>query len=136
MIVGMAISQLIEPEGKGMKFDLEEVETEEAQWYLSLTNVKDKVGSLARLRARREQSDVKRPSRKPKRLSASSQQSSQRPQAATGHASKVIAIEEIADDDDMETEDDLIPYEKPDTDASDSEEDPTLIQRSKPTSPV
>jgi telomere length regulation protein len=135
MIVGMAISQLVEPAGKGMKFDLEEVETEEAQWYMSLTKVEDKVGSLEGLRNHRKKSDAKRSPRKPKSLLTPSPLPSRLSQAASGQTSKVIAIEEISDDD-LETEDDVVPYDKPDTDASDSEEDPTLIQRSKPTSPV
>jgi telomere length regulation protein len=46
-----------------------------------------------------------------------------------------MAIEEISDKSEAEDED-LMMYEKPDTDASDSEEDPTLIQRSKPSPPV
>jgi telomere length regulation protein len=48
---------------------------------------------------------------------------------------KVMAIEEISDESEAEDED-LMMYEKPDTDASDSEEDPTLVQRSKPRPPV
>lgn len=54
-----------------------------------------------------------------------------RPQA---ESSKVISIEEV--DDDSESEDDLISYQKPDDDPEDSDEDPTLINRSKPKAPV
>lgn len=133
MIIGMGISQLIEPPGKAMKFDLEEVETEEARWYLGLTNVEDKVGSLETLRDHK-QSETKRPPRKPKGLSAPRAEPSRRQQAAGGQTSKIVAIEEMSDDE--EEEDDIVPYEKPDSDPSDSEEDPTLIQRSKPTRPV
>jgi telomere length regulation protein len=118
-----------------MKFDLEEVETDEAQWYLSLTTVEDKVRSLDVLRDPK-QSETKKAVKKSKSQVPYYSRTSQRPPAA-GPTSKVIAIEEISDDEDVHMEeDDLLPYEKPDSDASDSEEDPTLIQRGKPTAPV
>ena len=31
---------------------------------------------------------------------------------------------------------DLVPYQKPDSDASDEDEDPTLVQRNRPNAPV
>jgi telomere length regulation protein len=132
MIVGMAISQLIEPAGSAMKFDLEEVESERAKWYLALVRAEDSIGSLEPLRVQNVENriSIKKNSKK-----LSSRLSPQDYPAASSHASKVISIEEITDDDEKEG-DDLIPHEKPDTDASDSEDDPTLIRRSKPTAPV
>lgn len=124
----MAISQLIEPVGSAMKFDLEEVESERAKWYLALVRAEDSIGSLEPLRVKNVENriSIKKNSKK-----LSTRLSPQDHPVASSHAS----IEEITDDDEKEG-DDLIPHEKPDTDASDSEDDPTLIRRSKPTAPV
>src|SRR5436190_15432411 len=46
MVVCMSISRLIDSPDKVMKFDLEEMESSEAQWYMGLTNVEDNVGSV------------------------------------------------------------------------------------------
>lgn len=133
MVVGMAISELVEAPGKGLKFDLEGLETEEAQWYLNLTRVRDKIGSI---------SDLKRSkhgeAENPKQTTANHPRLSRPPKSVnTRPTARIVAIEEIEDDEDENEEDDeFIPYEKPDSDASDTEEDPTLIQRGKPTAPV
>lgn len=136
MIVGMAISQQIEPPGKAMKFDLEEMESEEAKWYLNLVNVKDSVGSVETLKLKKP-SETQRKPKKAKKDILSRPSNRDRPQLG-GHTSKVVSIEEITEDSEKEEEedDDLFPYEKPDSDAEDSEDDPTLINRSKPTAPV
>lgn len=130
MIVGTAISQLIEEPGKAMKFDLEEMESEEAEWYLNLTKTKDILGSLDSIHSRNDStSKTQRPARS---LSSDPAQSRDKPQSA-----KIEAIEEIDDSENKEEEDeDLIPYEKPDDDPSDDDDDPTLVQRNKPTAPV
>ncbi|KAI9926433.1 telomere binding protein [Aspergillus wentii] len=129
MIIGTAISQLIEEPGKGMKFDLEEMESEEAHWYLNLLRTEDEPGSLGLLK---EQKDSAPKANRPTKKSSSTPAQSQ--------TTKIVAIEEIEDsaneDEEEEEDDDLIPYEKPDDDPSDSDEDPTLIQRNKPTVPV
>ncbi|OJD21559.1 hypothetical protein ACJ73_07100 [Blastomyces percursus] len=126
MIVGMSLSKLADPADKAMKFDLEEMESEEALWYMSLTNVKDEIGSIDNLKDK----SVQHP---PKKLKHHVRKP-QGDQPKTSQArSKVISIEEVSEGSDS---DDFLPYEKPDTDASDSEDDPTLINRSKPSSPV
>jgi telomere length regulation protein len=132
MIVGMAISQLVESASSVMKFDLEEAESERAKWYLALVRAKDSIGSLEPLRT---QNAGNRMSKKNSRKKLSSRLPPQDHAKASSHASKVISIEEITDDTEKE-DDDLIPHEKPDTDASDSDDDPTLVRRSKPTAPV
>lgn len=127
MIVGTGISALIEEPDKALKFDLEEMKSEEAYWYLGLTKLKDEVGlpdsisTLQEAQSARPEPPGTKPSTK-----------SKPPRQGT---SKIVAIEEIKDSDEEEY-DDLIPYEKPDDDAYDSDEDPTLIQRNKPTAPV
>lgn len=132
MIVGTGLSALIEQPDKVLKFDLDEMKSEEAQWYLNLTNVHDQVGSLDSIKTLQGVQPA----------SSESIQSKPAPKAKK-HAqrqgtSKIVAIEEIEDSEEEndDDDDDLIPYEKPDDDAYDSDDDPTLIQRNKPTAPV
>jgi telomere length regulation protein len=135
MLIGTAISQLIEEPGKAMRFDLEEMESTEAEWYLSLTRTEDSIGSLEPIKLRENVTAVSGQ----KLNKGSTFTSSSRPFKKAGQTatSKIVAIEEISDSDEEEDEDeDLIPYEKPDEDPSDSDDDPTLVQRNKPTAPV
>ncbi|KAL3446884.1 telomere length regulation protein-domain-containing protein [Aspergillus insuetus] len=135
MLIGTAISQLIEEPGKAMRFDLEEMESTEAEWYLSLTRTEDSIGSLEPIKLRKNVAAVSGQ----KMNKGSTFTSSSRPFKKAGQTgtSKIVAIEEISDSDEEEDEDeDLIPYEKPDEDPSDSDDDPTLVQRNKPTAPV
>lgn len=134
MIVGMAISELVEPAGNAMKFDLEGFDTEEIEWYLGLTRVDDKMSSiqdLQKLEPGKQGTSKIKPLKtlKPKVAWAPSS-------AIQRESSKIVAIEEITDDDSEDEEEEFMPYAKPDSDASDSEDDPTLVQRGKPTAPV
>lgn len=131
MIVGTGISELIEEPGKALKFDIDELRSEEALWYLGLTKVHDDVGSSESMKSLQEAQPAKpepaRPRPPPK----------VKPQSQHQGTSKIVAIEEIEDTDEEEEEDDdLIPYEKSGDDAYDSDDDPTLIQRNKPVAPV
>lgn len=137
MVIGTAISQLIEPPGKGMKFDLEEMDSSEAMWYLNLVKINDRIGSLGSLKVPKNTANLPKhtATKGPNATSAS------RPQGRTNDGSaKIVAIEEIhdsdAEDEEEDEDDDLVPYEKPDEDPVDEEDDPTLIQRNKPTAPV
>lgn len=129
MIVALAVSKIVDDPDKLLNFDVEEMAGEEAKSWLNIVMTEDGVGTLEDLK-------------KIGVVSTSLQQHShskaigihlaisQPPR--TGTSSKVVAIDEIYDLD----EQDVIPYPKPDEDLSDSEEDPTLIDRSKPTAPV
>jgi telomere length regulation protein len=135
MIIGTAISQLIEEPGKAMKFDLEEMEGDEATWYLSLVNPSDKIGSLDSIKIPKSMS--KKPG--PAAARAEARTSAARPLGKSNQCTtKIVAIEEIGnlDEEDVDEDDDLIPYEKPDEDPADEDDDPTLLQRNKPTAPV
>ncbi|EXJ57111.1 hypothetical protein A1O7_07455 [Cladophialophora yegresii CBS 114405] len=142
MIVAVAVSRLVDKPDKVMNFGVEELESVEAHRWLDLIHVQDKVGTIEDLPATALESVKKRtlqPSSKPvkrERLSTA-------PLAAT---SKIIAIEELSDSDnagrdtDKEEEEeedaDLRPYAPPDSDPEDSDDDPTLVNRNKPTAPV
>lgn len=135
MVVGMAISSLVEPPGKALKFELEGPEKEEAEWYLGLTGVDDRLGSIEDLQSLNMESGKASEALETVRPK-STRLSHPRASAVQKERSKVVAIEEISDEDLSMEDEDFIPYAKPDSDASDSEEDPTLVQRSKPTAPV
>jgi telomere length regulation protein len=132
MIIGTGISELIEEPDKVLRFDLEDMRSEEALWYLGLTKVRDEVGSPESIKSLQEALPGK-----PK-LARSKPVQKPKAQFSRHHTSKIVAIEEVddGDEDEDEEDDDLIPYEKPDDDAYDSDDDPTLIQRNKPTAPV
>ncbi|KAJ5089682.1 hypothetical protein N7532_008366 [Penicillium argentinense] len=115
MIVGTGISEIIEEPEKALKFDIEEMRNEEARCAPAPS---DKSG--------RESTEAPASPQQKARSAPGQQQTS-----------KIVAIEEIDDDEDETDEDeDLMPYDKPDEDAEDDDEDPTLVQRNKPTAPV
>lgn len=128
MVVGEALSSLVDKGDKIMDFKVDEMSTAEARWFKSLVNVSDTVGSLEPLKSGKTAIDSKQA--KPR-----ASKPAKKPQALpTG--SKIISIEEIETDEEESDEDGLTPYAKPDSDAEDSDEDPTLITRNKPTAPV
>lgn len=129
MVVGEALSSLVDTGDKQMDFKVEEMSSPEARWYKSLVTVSDSVGSLKELKLRQTAMSVKKrqpqASKKPK------------PSKALQGGSKIIAIEHLSDkSEDLESDDGLVPYEKPDSDRDDSDGDPTLVTRNKPTAPV
>ncbi|KFY38918.1 hypothetical protein V495_06279 [Pseudogymnoascus sp. VKM F-4514 (FW-929)] len=128
MLVGEAISGLVEPTGKQMDFKMEELQSPEAQWYKGLVGVSDSLGSVESLRKHTA------PEAKPSKQSLPRE--AKKPIRPPQHSSKIISIEEIDDDEGSEEDSDLVPYTKPDSDEEDSDEDPTLVVRNKPTAPV
>jgi telomere length regulation protein len=128
MVVGEALSRLVDKEDKRMDFKVDEMSTAEARWFKSLVNVSDTIGSLDPLKSGR----AANPAKHTKPRSSKAATKSQAPSAG----SKIISIEEIETDEEESDDDDLTPYAKPDSDAEDSDEDPTLITRNKHTSPV
>lgn len=136
MVTGVAISDLVDSPEKKMKFDMDEMNGPDAQWYIRLTKVRDSIGSLKDLKM--TCSDDLSP---PKALDTAPKTKPRLKGVANKRAealdvtSKIISVEEVFDEGDMES-DDLIAYEKPDSDEEDEDEDPTLVQRNKPTAPV
>ena len=131
MLVGTAISELVDAEGKRMKFSSEEVDNAEGRWYRSLVTIQDTVGSIEDLKTN-DHAVYNAPIKKEFPTSA---RSSDHLPTRNEQTSRIIAIEEIRDETETE-EDDLMTYQKPDSDLSDEDEDPTLIQRDRPTAPV
>lgn len=138
MVVGMAISELVDRPENQLKFDLDEALINEAEWYGQLVYVDDKIGSVADLNT-----GVNVPTKGgPKALSNTvvgakvkpiSMTRPTRSKAAPTAASSGLRIVEL---DDVSEDEDLVPYAKPDSDPEDDNDDPTMVQRNKPTAPV
>lgn len=132
MIVATAVSRLADGSDKAINFGVDEMETQEARIWLGLTEIKDTPGQVEDLL---ELSPITT-SQKPANIETPSQQILKRQkQQKPFPRSEIISIEEIVDDGD-ETDEDLPSYQKPDDDPSDSDEDPTLVNRNKPSAPV
>lgn len=127
MAVGEALSELVHSKDKKLSFKIEEMDTDEANWYKSLVNISDKLGPLNPLR----QPHSSRPEEKTEPAGLKSKV----PQSARAAPKPGFIIEEVEDDEEDE-DPDLVPYAKPDSDAEDSDDDPTLINRDKPKAPV
>ncbi|KAL8703454.1 MAG: hypothetical protein Q9201_003359 [Fulgogasparrea decipioides] len=132
MFVGMAVSELVDPPDKRMNFSSAEVTGPQAQRFVHLTAVRDPLGSIEDLRhdSATSESTIDEARKLPPTKAI--------PLGDAGQAltrSKVVSIEEI--DSASEPEDEDLPtYAKPDSDASDSDDDPTIVNRDKPTAPV
>jgi telomere length regulation protein len=133
MIVGTAISALIDGPDKRMSFDTDEMDSVEAKWYLSLTTIKFEIGSLEGLKSRllSGRGEV-RLSRGRHQTNYSPRNQKKRPVVDAAPNSKILEVV----DSDNDLDDGLVPYEKPDSDKEDEDEDPTIVRRDKPMPPV
>lgn len=129
MVAGEALSGLVHGGDKKLDFHMEETNSEEAKWYKSLLNVVDQVGPLSPLKTQ----PVSKAPRKATRTVESKPEPTRRPIVPAQRSGFII---EEVDDDEEEEDDGLIPHAKPDSDADDSDDDPTLITRDKPKVPV
>ena len=132
MIVGTAISELVDPKDKKMTFSSEEINSTDGRWYRSLTNVEDAIGSIEDLKPRT--STLLSSSLHPTKTVGTRGETT-KPYVKPSGTSKIVSIEEMVDSSEEE-EEDLPMYAKPDSDESDEDEDPTLVQRNKATVPV
>lgn len=131
MVVGSAISELLDEPGKRLNFRAEDSKDVDWSFYKSLLDIKGKMGKIVDL-----QTDLKSPNiptRTMTKASATHTGPSNGKKAPA--SSKIVKIEELYSESESESEDDLPVYAKPDSDPSD-DEDPELIVRNKPTAPV
>ena len=134
MIIGTAISRLVDAPDKAMDFDIEDMQGGEAKTWLELVDAKDYVGTLEDLKSF---GSLARTKPAVARTATSTQKNIIPATRMQGNkTTKIISIEEVEDEDEADDDDGLVPFEKPDDDPSDSDEDPTLINRSKPSAPV
>ena len=132
MVYGTAISDLVDPKEKRMRFSAEEIDSADGLWYRSLTSIHDKVGSIADLELEHEKAAKPTVTINPAKARPSS---TAKPAKVANMTSKIVSIEEL--DNSSESEDEDLPsYQKPDSDPEDEDEDPTLVQRDRPTAPV
>ncbi|KAI1828627.1 telomere length regulation protein-domain-containing protein [Xylaria intraflava] len=130
MVVGEALSGLVHEKETRLDFKVEDTATEEAEWYKSLVRISDKAGPFDSLRASLPQPQVKpsrTPAQPPKNIV---------PPRPTKIPAKPGFVVEVEDEEEPQEDADLVPYEKPDSDTEDSDDDPTLIDRNKPKAPV
>ncbi|KAH7399295.1 telomere length regulation protein-domain-containing protein [Pyrenochaeta sp. MPI-SDFR-AT-0127] len=127
--VGVAISKMVDKPDLQLKFDLDGSEAVEAKFYQRLTELEDGIGAIKDLKTEDKSGTLvkafkqkPRPRVKPSKAPAITE--------ITGP--RIIEIVSESEDED----DDLITYEKPDSDPEDDGEDPETINRNKPTAPV
>jgi len=143
MVVGTALSSLVDKEGSKMHFGIDEMQTAEAAHYLELVKVEDEVGRLedfdALLRVPRDRPKPRQRIEEKKELVQMlngkpifGPPRPPQPSQTEVIGEKVTEVLDDAPDDD----DDVQPYAKPDSDPEDSDEDATLVNRHKPRPPV
>ncbi|KAI6249814.1 DNA replication checkpoint protein tel2 [Erysiphe necator] len=127
MIVGEALSTLVDKDENRMDFKIAEMNNSEAKWYKSLIEVVDSVGTLCFLVSKEMARNVKK-------AAILEHEQTIRPMPLKLIEFKNLKIEE-ADHGGREL-DGLDIYSKPDSDPDDSDDDPTLINRKKLSTPV
>ena len=144
MVVATAVSKLVDKDGSQMNFGTDDVQTEEARWYIGLVEIDDTVGTLKEFEAllRAQQQTTKTPKQHFSRTQLEEMPKVNgkpvfgppRPPAQT----EVIGekVTELVDNESEDDDNDLKPYAKPDSDPEDSDEDATLVNRNKVRAPV
>jgi len=124
MFVGESVSEIVDKEkGSRMNFELEGDEAREAAVWKKLMFIEDKPGSIKEL-----SSGTSKPAQQIVTI-----RSEKKVPAKKEKPTKPMIVEVVDDEDE---DDDLVSYAKPDSDAEDSDEDATLVQRNKPKAPV
>ncbi|CAK4034098.1 DNA replication checkpoint tel2 [Lecanosticta acicola] len=147
MICGTAFSSLVDKGGSKMSFGTEDMQTNEAKWYLELVNIKDEVGRLEDLEKLVKLQEVPQIRKKriqqrapTKRLPVVDGKQTFGPLRPPAPAQTEVIGEKIAeifdDGEDDDEDEDLKPHAKPDSDPEDSDEDATLVNRNKSRAPV
>ncbi|KAF2085630.1 hypothetical protein K490DRAFT_67513 [Saccharata proteae CBS 121410] len=131
MVVGMAMSDLVDKPDNRLKFEFDESEDADARWFMQLTKIDDKIGSISNIRHTSTQATESMPIRPSASKKMQNEHTKSNPQPPAVGGPRIIEILDESDSDD-----DLVPYSKPDSDPEDDSEDPTLVQRNKPTAPV
>lgn len=127
--VGTAMSKMVDKPELQLKIELEGSEATEAKWYESLTKVGDKIGSMKDLCKRQSNLVISpRPTFKPKTTA----KAPSNPAITEVKGPRIVEVLSDSEDEDA----DLMAYSKPDSDPEDEDDDPTLVNRNKPTAPV
>jgi telomere length regulation protein len=144
MVVGTALSSLVDKDGAKMNFGTDDMQTEDAQWYLQLVYVNDNVGTLKDFNGLLQtQGQLKQLSKRDKKVPTPEEMPKLNGKPLFGPPRPPVQTEvigekvtEVLDSDDEVDDDDLKPCAKPDSDPEDSDDDATLVNRDKARPPV
>lgn len=128
MLIGEALSGLVDRDNNKMSFKIEEMDTPEAKWYKSLVEVSDSIGSINLLKQRENLND--------QQINKKTISKYAKIQTNLQVEPKAMKDQAIQKDEEESDDDGFRPHEKPDSDPEDSDDDPTLINRQKPVAPV
>ena len=144
MVIGTAISSLVDKDGTKMNFGTDDMQTEDAQWYLQLVYVNDTVGTLKDFHGLLQaQSEFTKRKKRDKKVTTPEEMPKLNGKPLFGPARPPVQTEvigekvtEVLDSDDEYGDEYLKPYAKPDGDPEDSDEDATMVNRHKARPPV
>jgi telomere length regulation protein len=144
MVVGTALSSLVDKEGSKLSFGTEDMQTPEAKRYMDLVKIDDKASTLDDFSRLVADTDKKRRAKIHKpvsprqimpKIDGKPTYGPVRPPTKVQTEVEGDKVAEISDAD-SDDDDGLTPYAKPDSDAEDSDEDATLVNRDKSRAPV
>lgn len=138
MIIGTAISSVLDQPDKSLKFPIAEMDSMETIEWLSLAKLQDSIGSIGELQEFYENQGTNAPqpvAAAIRRGNSKHAELQERGSGLTHHHAIVDEIREPKNKAD-ENADGLSAYDKPDEDPPDSDEDPTLVNREKPSAPL
>jgi telomere length regulation protein len=143
MIVGTALSSLVDKAGSKLSFGTDDMQGPEADRYFALIKINDQPSTLEEfLKFGIEKPESKRPiahrAAKPPAMPKIDGKPTFGPVRPPAKAQTEVEGNQITElsDTDSDLDDGLTPYAKPDSDAEDSDEDATLVNRDKTRAPV
>lgn len=143
MVVGTALSSLVDKDGSKLRFGTDDMATAEAKQYMGLIRVDDQPSGLEAFSKLIENHEKSKQVKKAKtsqsdpmpKIDGKPTFGPVKPPEKKQTEIQGDRIAELSDTD-TDSDDDLTPYAKPDSDAEDSDEDATLVNRDKPRVPV
>lgn len=144
MVVGTALSGLVDKAGSKLSFGTDDMQTPEAKRYMELVSINDQPGTLEGFAKLVADTDKQRQAKLHKpvpprqlmpKIDGKPTFGPVRPPPTK--AQTEVEGAKVAEISDTDSDDDgLTPYAKPDSDAEDSDEDATLVNRDKSRAPV
>lgn len=143
MVVGTALSSLVDKEGSKLSFGTNDMQTPEASRYMTLVNINDEPSTLedfAKLVAetdKRRRVRINKPVPPRQIMPKVDGKPTFGPVRPPTKVQTEVEGDRVAEISDTDSDDDgLTAYAKPDSDAEDSDEDATLVNRDKSRAPV
>jgi telomere length regulation protein len=143
MVVGTALSSLVDKEGSKLSFGTEDMQTPEAKRFMDLVIINDKASTLddfSKLMAdtdQRRRAKIHKPVPPRQIMPKIDGKPTYGPVRPPTKVQTEVEGDKVAEISDSDSDDGgLTPYAKPDSDAEDSDEDATLVNRDKSRAPV